>query len=338
MAALASSAAPAAAPVPLARLVGQSVMTAFSGTSPDAALLDRIRAGEVGGVILFGSNIASPSAVRGLVARLQAAARAGGNPPLLVATDQEGGVVRRLPAGPPDLSETGLGRLGSATKARAEGEATAGYLRNLGIDVDLAPVLDTPGPAGSFLGSRVYSNDAALNSRLGAAFVDGLQHGRVAATAKHFPGLGLAAASTDTNHVYITSARSALDGGLAPFKAAVAQGVKLVMVSNAGYRAYDPTGVPAVLSHRIITGLLRTALGFHGVVISDALSAPGPSSRAAAAVTALNAGVDVLLYTSESDGAAAFTQLLQAARDGTLQHRTLEQADARIAALKKSLQ
>jgi beta-N-acetylhexosaminidase len=337
VAALGSSAAPAAAPPTLARLVGQSIMTAFSGTDPDAGLLRRIRAGDIGGVILFGDNVSSPAAVRSLVGRLQATARAGGNPPLLVATDQEGGAVRRLPNGPPRLSERELGGLGSVANARAAGLATAAYLRPLGIVIDLAPVLDTTGPAGNFLGTRVYSDNAGLNAKLGAAFVDGLQQGRVAATAKHFPGLGLAAANTDTNHVYITSERNALDEGLTPFSAAVANGVKLVMVSNAGYRAYDPTGVPAVLSRRIVSGLLRTTLGFHGVVISDALSAPGPSSRPDAAVTALNAGVDVLLYTSESGGAAAFTQLLHAAADGSLSRRTLEQADARIAALKKWL-
>jgi beta-N-acetylhexosaminidase len=318
-------------------MVGQSMMTGFAGPQPDPALLDRVRRGELGGVILFDRNIASTAALRALVARLQAAARAGGNPPLLVAIDQEGGAVRRLRDGPPALSESDLGRLRSAATARAAGAATAGYLRPLGIDVDLAPVLDTPGPAGSFLGTRVYSDDASLNAKLGAAFVTGLQAGRVAGTAKHFPGLGLAAADTDTHHVLVTSTRAKLDSGLVPFRVAIASSVDLVMISNAGYDAYDPSDVPAVLSPRIVGGLLRTSLGFRSVVISDAMEAPGPASRPAAATTALNAGVDVLLYASESASAAAYAQLVRAATAGTLSPRTLEQSYARIEALKSRL-
>src|SRR5207248_10451508 len=114
----------------------------------------------------------------------------------------------------------------------AEGRATGSYLRKLGIDVDLAPVLDTPGPSGNFLGTRVYGDDASLNAKLGAAFVVGLQSRRVAGTAKHFPGLGRAGAHTDTSHVLIASSRGARDAGLAPFAAAIAEGVKLALGSH----------------------------------------------------------------------------------------------------------
>src|SRR5262249_58545645 len=105
---------------------------------------------------------------------------------------------------------------------------------------------------------------------------------------------------------------------LLPFSRAIAAGVKLVMVSNAGYRAYDPTGVPAVLSHPIVTGLLRGKLGFRGVVISDALEAPGPSSRPDPAVAALAAGVDVLLYAGESTARAGYASLVAAGAHGKL--------------------
>lgn len=318
----------------LSRLVGQTIMTGFAGTSPSAELLGRIRRGEVGGVILFGGNIASDAGARTLVARLQAAAKAGGNPPLLVAVDQEGGPVRRLPDGPPHAAEADVA---SAAQAAADGAATGTFLRALGIDVDLAPVLDTPDSPDNFLGSRAYGGDPARNASLGRAFVKALQKHRVAATAKHFPGLGTAAANTDTNHVFITTPKGELDRRLVPFAAAVRAGVELVMVSNAGYRAYDRSGLPAVLSPRIVGGLLRGKLGFQGVVISDALSAPGPSSRPHADVTAIAAGVDVLLYTSESGAAAAFDEVLAAAGSGALPLATLQAADARIAALKRRL-
>ena len=103
--------------------------------------------GEVGGVILFARNIGTTAEVAQLIDTLQAAAAAGGNPPLLIAVDQEGGVVKRLPAGPPDRSAAAMGRERSVAVARSQGKATAAYLKELGIGVDLAPVLDTPDPA-----------------------------------------------------------------------------------------------------------------------------------------------------------------------------------------------
>src|SRR5262249_52445622 len=244
-----------------------------AGTDRGGGLLGGTGRGGVGGVILFGGNIASAAAARSLVSRLQAAAAAGGNPPLLVAVDQEGGPVRRLPDGPPADAPA---QMRNPARAGAEGAATGSFLKRIGIDVDLAPVVDTPPPAGNFLGTRAFGSDPKRNAALGAAFVRGLQRQGVAATAKHFPGLGTAGANTDVAHVWIRTPKPALDARLAPFAAAVRAGVDLVMVSNAGYRAYDASGLPAVLSRPIVTGLLRWKLGFDGVVISDAMEAPGP--------------------------------------------------------------
>jgi beta-N-acetylhexosaminidase len=331
LAALTAAAAHGSSTPPLSRLVGQKLMTGIDGAAPDAALLARVRAGQVGGVIFFSRNTTQLSTS---IAQLQDAAAAGGNPPLLIAVDQEGGEVKRLPAGPPDVSPASMG---SAAKARAEGAATAAYLRRLGIDVDLAPVLDTPYGPSSWLGSRAFSRNAAVNARLGPAFAAGLQSGHVAATAKHFPGLGTARATTDTADVVLTTSKQALEARLAPYRAAIAGGVDLVMVSNAGYTALDPTGTPAVLSQPIVRGLLRGELGFRGVTISDALEAPGPRSRADAPVAASTAGIDVLLYVSEADSGAAYSQLLAAAQDGKLSRAALVASWRRIEALKHSL-
>jgi beta-N-acetylhexosaminidase len=336
----ATAGAAAASPRPetsaLARLAGQTIMTGVAGRTPSASLLDRIRAGQVGGVIIFRSNIAGPEQLARLLARLQSAAAAGGNPPLLVAVDQ-GGAVKRLPDGPPDLSPAAMGLGGSAAEAGAEGARTAAYLRGLGIDVDLAPVLDTPASASSFLGSRAFSRDPRLNARLGTAFVRGLQRAGVAATAKHFPGLGTAATTTDRNNAVLTTPARVLDARLLPFEHAVGTGVDLVMVSNAGYTAYDPTGAPAVLSRPIVTGLLRGSLGFRGVVITDEMEAPGPSSRPGAAIDALSAGDDILLYTNEVDSAIAYAQVVGAVTSGALSVGVLQASATRIEALKRRL-
>jgi beta-N-acetylhexosaminidase len=326
--------ASAAPTVSVERLAGQSIMTGMNGRTPDASLLARVRAGQVGGVILFAFNIGTTTELKSAIAKLQAAAAAGGNPPLLIAVDQEGGAVRRLTAGPPDLSAAAME---TAAKAGSEGVATGAYLKPLGINVDLAPVLDVSTPASSWLGTRTFSSSPYVNASLGAAFLSGVQHRGVAATAKHFPGLGRAPVSTDTDHVLLRTPKSALDADLRPFRRAIGAGVKLVMVSNAGYSAYDPADLPAVLSRPIVTGLLRNQLGFKGVVISDAMEAPGPSSRPGAPATALAAGVDVLLYTSEGDSSAAYSELVAAAKDGTLPVDDLKRSAARITTLKSWL-
>ena len=330
-------AAAAAGPVPLARLVGQTVMARVNGTTASSDFLARVRRGEVGGVIIFGDSFTSPAGLRALITSLQTAAKEGGNPPLLIATDQEGGIVKRLPDGPPSLSARDMGARGSAAAAKRQGAATGRYLRKLGIDVDLAPVLDVP-QGESFLGSRAFGSDPGTVARVGGAFASGLQSARVAATAKHFPGLGTAGANTDTALVSIGSNRAELMRRLEPFRKTARDGTQLVMVSNAAYPALDPSGLPASLSPSIVSKLLRKELGFRGVVITDAMSAPGPASYPDAPVRALAAGVDVLLFTDgEEISSAGFRSLVRAARSGELKRATLQRAYDRVLALKQWL-
>jgi YVTN family beta-propeller protein len=157
----------------------------------------------------------------------------------------------------------------------------------------------------------------------------------VAATAKHFPGLGGAGANTDLEPVTIAASRASLTRRLAPFRAAVRSGTKLVMVSNAAYPALVPAKLPASLSPAIVTRLLRGQLGFRGVVVTDAISAPGPGAYPDAAARAVDAGVDVVLFTdNEAQSAAGFRALLQAARSGKVERATLQRAYDRVLALK----
>jgi beta-N-acetylhexosaminidase len=201
--------------------------------------------------------------------------------------------------------------------------------------VNLAPVLDVPSSPSNFLGSRAFSEIVGTVTRLGPAFATGVQQARDAATAKHFPGLGTAPANTDLGVVVIGTSKQELLRRLAPYPAAIRMGVKLVMVSNASYPALDASGVPALISKPIVSGLLRGQLGFHGVVITDSITAPGPKSYPDTPVRALKAGVDVLLYADlESVSAAGYRQVVQAARNGSLPRATLQAADARIATLK----
>jgi beta-N-acetylhexosaminidase len=269
----------------------------------------------VGGVILLGNDWTSRSAVAATIAELQQVACRRGEP-LLIGVDQEGGTVRRFPWAPPTVAAS---EMTSPPIARSQAAGAAATLRQVGVGIDFAPVSDTISTPRSFLGSRSFGSDPTTVAARAAAFVMGLQHGGIAATAKHFPGLGSAVANTDQHAVTIARSAAFLTARLAPFRAAIAAGTKLVMVSNASYPALDPSGVPAVFSHAIVTGLLRGTLGFDGVVVTDSLSATSVASESDAPGRALAAGVDLLLYGTSSTSELGYTTLVRdAARSAAL--------------------
>jgi beta-N-acetylhexosaminidase len=302
-------------------------MTALA-EAPSASFLAHVRNGDVGGVILVG-RWASSEQMASVSRQLKAAACEGGDP-LLLAVDQEGGPMRRLPWASPAESARSLGSRGPA-HVQTEAHATAAALRRAAIDIDFAPVADTELSPRTFLGSRTFSSDPSVVARLASAFVRGLQAGHVAATAKHFPGLGAATANTDDDVVSVRGVR------LQPFRAAIAAGVRLVMMSNASYPDLDPSGRPAVFSRTIVTGLLRGRLGFDGVVVTDALDAPAPAATPHAPARAIAAGVDLLLYTSGSAARRGHESLLRDARLSPQLRRQIEAAGQRIQALQEWL-
>jgi beta-N-acetylhexosaminidase len=323
----------------LEQLVGQRLVVAMRGTTPSADLLARAQQGRVGGVILFGGNVRTAPQVRALVGRLQAAASAGGRPPLLIAVDQEGGDIRRFRWAPPARSAVALAE--APARLRAAGRATAAALRGLGVNVDLAPVADVPAVRGSFIArqGRAFSTDPAETGRLAADFAAGLADGRVAATGKHFPGLGRAAVTTDTNAVTIGASWAALTAhDLVPYRTLIEARIPLVMLSNAVYPALDAK--PGAWSPAV-ESLLRNTLGFTGVTITDALDAAAVThhrSVPSSAVLAAQSGADLLLVAgSEALGDAVYERLLATARAGRLPRAGLERSYARILALKRSL-
>jgi beta-N-acetylhexosaminidase len=274
------------------------------------------------------------------IASLQQAASAGDAPPLLVMVDQEGGDVKRLPQGPPNASPAQLGKDGDESQSEEEGKATGTYLRGLGINVDLAPVLDVSKPnTADTIKSRTFGSDPAVVSKVGVAFAQGLQEGGVVATPKHFPGLGRATVNPDDSPVTIAATSQQLQGDLEPFRGAVDAGVKMVMVSTASYPTLGSTK-QAALSAGIVGGLLRDQLGFDGVVITDDLEAPAitdTTSPVVAASSAIKAGDDLLLY-GRSAGASdrAFRSLVQQVKSGQLNRSFFQDTYDRITALKSS--
>jgi beta-N-acetylhexosaminidase len=297
---------------------------------PTTRFLARIRHGKMGGVVLLGNDWLTRGTAKRVTAQLQEAACTRGEA-LLIAVDQEGGIVRRLPWAPPTEAPAAL--TGPAA-ARSQAASAAAALHSVGIDVDFAPVVDTPGSARNFLGSRAFSRSRTRNAKLGRAFVRGLQSGGIAATAKHFPGLGLAAGNTDNGRIVIRSAAWKIREGLLPFKAAIRAGVKLVMLSTAIYPKLDASGRPAAFSRAIATRLLRRTLGFRGVTVTDSLTAPAARAIPHTATKAMLAGSDLLIFGAEKAGERGYATLLaDEAASPRLQTR-LTTAAARIRALK----
>jgi beta-N-acetylhexosaminidase len=326
----------------LAQLVGQKLVVRMSGTTPTADLLGRIKRGEIGGVILFGSNVNTRSQLIALTGKLRAAAALGGQPKFLVAVDQEGGVVKRIPWAPPTMSARQMGANGLSSTAQSQGAATATALRGLGINVNFAPVADVPASTASFmyLAGRTFSFSATKTARLANAFATGLRSGRVAATMKHFPGIGYATRNTDSYVVTIRATRTQLAPGLLPYRTAIANHIPLIMLSNATYPAYD-SHYAAGWSPAIVRTLLRTTLGFTGVTITDSLTGTAAArglSQGLLADRAAKAGTDMLLLTgSETSSKSVFNSLLASARAGSISATTLRASYNRILALKAGL-
>ena len=297
---------------------------------PGRRFLARIRNGKMGGVLLLGNGWLTRGTAAAVTAELQQAACTRGEP-LLVAVDQEGGLVRRLAWAPPTEAPD---EMTSTAVAQSQAAGAAEALRSVGIDVDFAPVVDTPGSAGSFLGSRAFSRSRTWNAQMARAFVGGLQASGIAATAKHFPGLGLASGNTDHGRIVIRAAAWKLRQGLLPFQGAVRAGVKLVMVSTAVYPRLDGSKRPAAFSSTIINGLLRRRLGFEGVTVTDSLTAPAADRIPHTASRAMLAGSDLLVFGAESASERGYATLLADKADSPRLQNRIAQAASRIRALK----
>jgi beta-N-acetylhexosaminidase len=317
-----------------ARLIGQRIMIGFSGLAPPRKLLVQVRNGTVGGVILFAANIRSIAQTRSLTRQLQASARAGGNPPLFVAIDQEGGIVRRFRSGPPTLAPPDMARTGNPAVAYDQGLKTGRLLAQAGVNLNLAPVVDVATSPRSFIAQqrRSFGSDPDRVADFADQFVRGLKSTGVLATAKHFPGIGSALVDTDNKLQRITGPSRQLSDALLPYRR-LASHVDMVMLATAIFPAYDQSA-PAALSARV-EHLLRDKVGFHGVTITDALESPtGSPSAAQAGVRAAAAGADIVLFAGSSGD---FPALLDAARRGVISEANLKGSYKRIVGLKRTL-
>ena len=289
---------------------GESKATGFTVMNEEVGSL--IEKYHFGGVILFAENVTGTEQTARLTDGLQ---KASPDIPLLITIDQEGGIVTRLQSGTNLPGNMAIGATRNEKYAYQTGQVIGSELSSLGINVNFGPSVDVNNnPANPVIGVRSYSSDAGLVSRLGAQTVKGLQSENIAATAKHFPGHGDTATDSHYGLPLVTHDKERLRSvELVPFQKAIDSGVDMIMSAHVQFPAFDnttytskkdgePIMLPATLSKKVLTGLLREEMGFDGVIVTDALNMKAISDnfgQEEAVVKALEAGADIALMPAE---------------------------------------
>jgi beta-N-acetylhexosaminidase len=321
----------------LSGLAGSLIVGGFQGHAVDRDTARALADGRRAGVILFRRNVESVEAVWSLVGDVIRETASGLSP--LVAVDQEGGSVRRLGSPAVELPPMRvLGKIGDADLVRRAGALVGRQLAAIGFNVDFAPVLDVDSnPQNPVIGDRAFDRDPSRVAALAVPFGEGLQSAGVLACGKHFPGHG---DTDEDSHLDLPVVRHSVERlrsvELVPFRAAAELGS--IMTAHVVYEALDP-GVPATLSSKIVTGILRRELGFPGVAFSDDLEMRALADRHAieeSSVRAIRAGCDALLVCSSFELAerAHGALVREAERDSTFRAR-LEEARARVDAVRR---
>jgi beta-N-acetylhexosaminidase len=318
--------------------IGQLFMLGFTGKSLSPELTDFFSDLKPGGVILFSRNLESPAQIVELTNSLQKLAKAD---PLLIAIDQEGGRVSRLPNGftifPPCAW---FGECNSAEMAYAASAVTANELRAVGVNMNMAPVLDVnTNPANPIIGDRAVSGDPVQVAELGLAIMRGLQENRVVACGKHFPGHGDTSADS---HVELPTVQASAERlrqtEIYPFAQAIPHGLASIMTAHVTYPSLDPQA-PATLSPSILTGILRAQLGFTGLIFTDDLEMRAIVDHHGieeASIRALHAGADILLICKDPiRQVKAMEAVLHAVERGDISSDRIAASLARLAAVKQ---
>ncbi len=327
----------------LKHAVGQRIMAGFPGTTMDEDFVSLVREEKIGNVILFRRNIESRAQLTRLCRELKELIRSETGAEPMIAIDQEGGVVTRLSD---DMINTpgamALAAVGGDAPYRA-GEITARELRDCGVNFNLAPVLDVnSNPANPVIGVRSFGDEPGRASDLALAFMKGTLEGGILACGKHFPGHGDTAVDSHLGLPLVEKGREELENcELLPFRKAIAAGIPAIMTSHVLFPRLEPERLPATMSRRILTGLLREELGFGGVIISDCMEMDaiakfyGTVEGAAASIAA---GADIVCISHTAALARGTAERVRADLEhGRLARSEFDAALERIARAKERL-
>lgn len=333
------------AAMPPDTLIGQLFMVGFYGTTPSPEIVELIQQQRVGGIILFSRNVQNAQQVLELTQSLQRLAKeAGHSSPLLIAIDQENGMVQRLKHGVTQLpGNMALGATGSEQLAYEVALATGRELSALGINMNLAPVVDVNNnPANPVIGTRSFGEEPSLVGRLGAAQVRGYREAGVISTLKHFPGHGDTSVDSHLALPIVPHPMQRLEAiELIPFKLCIDAGADCVMTAHVAFPALTGDTQPATLSPVVLRDLLRQRLGFDGVIISDCLEMNAISTTVGVAdgsVQTLQASADLVLVSHHAVlQREAIAAVRTALEDGQLALELLQQAVQHVQKLKERL-
>ena len=320
----------------LSQKVGQMFVVGLGGTSLGNDLKSAVQKCNFGNVIYMGYNVTSPGTLASLSNDIQKLLIEKNTVPGFICTDQEGGRVARLTNGGTHfISNMAMAGTGDFTNTYLEGVAMGKELRNYGINVDFAPVLDVNNnPNNPIIGIRSYSDNPLKVGLFGVNMFTGLQSENVMGCSKHFPGhgntstdshYGLPKIDTGINELYQTE--------LAPFISAVSNGIDSIMTTHIIFSAIDKT-YPATLSEKVLTGLLREELGFDGLIITDGMEMAAVTENFGGAdeiaVLAVKAGVDILTYTSNNTPQTAYNGIMAAIKKGEITEERINESVRRI--------
>ncbi|MCM1143954.1 MAG: hypothetical protein NC318_00600 [Blautia sp.] len=286
----------------------------------------------VGGLVYFSKNILNQEQLTGMLSNTVSMSKY----PVFLAVDEEGGEVARIANSSISVSDVGdmaaIGAGGDAAAAQTAGMTIGSYLKDLGFNLDFAPVADLAGAGHESLGNRSFGTDPALTADMVSGAVEGIQRNGVSACLKHFPGLGSTQEDTHEGRVETTRTLEEMrESDFIPFQAGIDAGVNFIMVSHVTASEIDTDGMPSSLSRIMITDVLREELGYDGIVITDALDMSAISAyytSTEAAVNAIKAGADMLLMPEDFE--AAYLGLLAAVQDGTVSEERIDESLRRI--------
>lgn len=323
--------------------VGQLFQIGFTGRTVTPEIREMIEDYHIGGIIYFRRNMQSPEQVASLSNELQKLAmNRGKGLPLIISTDQEGGVVTRLTGGTHFPGNMTLGATREAKLAWQEGKTIARELKAVGINMDLAPVLDVNNNfANPVIGVRSFGEDPHLVAELGTAFIEGLQQEGVIACAKHFPGHGDTATDSHLDLPIIRHNRERLEKmEFYPFRQAIKIGVDSIMTAHIYFPTIEPQeGLPATLSYNVLTSLLREEMGYDGLIITDCMEMNAIVSTfgtVEGAIMTIEAGSDMVLVSHRLDKQkAAIEAVVKAVKEGRITEERIDQSVMRILRLKE---
>jgi len=316
--------------------IGQMIMVGFDGKKVSRELKKLIEINKVGGVILFERNIESSRQLRELAGSIQ---ELSGNIPLFIAVDQEGGIINRIDFAQTFPGNMALAATGDKLLAYKMGQAIGFELKSYGINMNLAPVLDiNNNPYNPVIGLRSFGDDPALVGEMGAYVIKGFQE-YISAVAKHFPGHGDTSVDSHFALPIISHSIERLNEvELRPFKEAIKAGVDGIMTAHIVYPTFEKEGIPATLSRRILTGLLRKDMDFDGLIITDDMEMAAITDNYGieqAAVKSIAAGADIIMVCGYYDNQVkAFKAIKEAVDNEIISPHRIDESVERILRVK----